>query len=165
MKITVTDIRATGYSGGTAKFLREDGSWAVPTGSVTSFSFTNANGITGVVTNPTSTPNLTLSIDAGSVDNSKLAIMAAGTFKGRNSGGGPGAPQDLTGAMATALLNVFTSSLQGLVPPPGPPTGRVLRDDATWADPEIWAPAVTGELPGPVLIADPFGQCMMIRIA
>lgn len=32
-------------------------------GSVTNFSFTNANGFTGVVTNPTTTPNLTLSAD------------------------------------------------------------------------------------------------------
>lgn len=33
-------------------------------GSVASFSFTNANGISGVVTNPTTTPNLTLSLGA-----------------------------------------------------------------------------------------------------
>lgn len=34
------------------------------TGTVGSFSFTNANGVTGVVTNPTTTPNLTISLGA-----------------------------------------------------------------------------------------------------
>jgi len=34
------------------------------TGTVSSFSFTNANGISGVVTNPTTTPDLTLSLGA-----------------------------------------------------------------------------------------------------
>jgi hypothetical protein len=33
-------------------------------GTVSSFAFTNANGITGVVSNPTTTPNLTLSLGA-----------------------------------------------------------------------------------------------------
>lgn len=33
-------------------------------GTVTTFSFTNANGVTGVVTNPTTTPNLTVSLNA-----------------------------------------------------------------------------------------------------
>lgn len=168
MKVKVTDINASGYSGGTVKFLREDGSWAIPVGSVTSFGFNNANGITGTVTNPGTTPVLTLSIDAGSVANSRLADMSPGTFKGRQVGS-TGAPQDLTGAMATALLNVFTPSLQGLVPAPGTATGKFLKDDGTWADVAaligVWAPAVTGELPGPAIIADPFGQCMMIRIA
>jgi hypothetical protein len=40
-----------------------DPSYTAIPGFVTSFSFTNANGVTGVVTNPTTTPNLTLSVD------------------------------------------------------------------------------------------------------
>lgn len=52
-------------------------------GTVTSFSFTDANGITGVVTNPTTTPNLTLDISGlnaakiadGSVSNTEFQYL------------------------------------------------------------------------------------------
>lgn len=52
-------------------------------GTVTSFSFTDANGFTGVVTNPTTTPNLTLTTNIG--DNQ--VIYASG---GALVGSGPG---------------------------------------------------------------------------
>lgn len=47
--------------GGTTNFLRADGTWAVAgTGSVSSFSFTNQDNVTGTVTNSTTTPTLAL---------------------------------------------------------------------------------------------------------
>lgn len=61
---------------------------------------------------------IALTIPAASVENSQLANMATATFKGRTTAGA-GAPEDLTPAQATALLNVFsTAGLKGLVPAP-----------------------------------------------
>lgn len=65
-----------------------------------------------------------------SVVNAKLANVASGTFKGRATAG-VGVPEDLTGTQATALLDVFTTSLKGLVPSGGSAT-TFLRGDGTW---------------------------------
>jgi hypothetical protein len=56
----------TAPPGGTTQFLRADGAWAAPAGSgtVTSFSFTNGSGVTGTVSNATTTPALSLSFGA-----------------------------------------------------------------------------------------------------
>lgn len=73
-------------------------------------------------------------IDAGAVSNPKLADMAAATLKGNNTGGAS-APIDLTTAQVTAMLNAFTSLLQGLVPASGGGTTNFLRADGAWAAP------------------------------
>lgn len=52
-------------------------------GSVTSFSFSNANGISGVVTNPTTTPDLTLTLGAIT----PTSVAASGTVTGSNLSG------------------------------------------------------------------------------
>lgn len=59
------------------------------TGSVTSFSFNNANGFTGSVSNSTTTPQLTLSLDNNSVALGKLVTANARTVLGNatNSAG------------------------------------------------------------------------------
>lgn len=48
------------------------------------------------------------------VTNAKLANMATATFKGRTTAG-TGDPEDLSATQATALLNVATTSLKGLM--------------------------------------------------
>lgn len=53
------------------------------------------------------------------VTNGKLANMAQSTIKGRAVGAGTGDPTDLTATQATAILDVFTSVLKGLVPASG----------------------------------------------
>lgn len=73
-------------------------------------------------------------IDAGAVSLSKMADLAASTIIGR-AAAGTGAPEALTGTQATALLNNFTTSLKGLVPAPGSTSGKMLKDDGTWATP------------------------------
>lgn len=55
-------------------------------------------------------------------------------------------------AMTMAMLQTSPRSVGGATPTPTPtPTA-------------IYAPLVNGDLPGPTLLADPFGQCVMVEI-
>jgi hypothetical protein len=78
--------------------------------------------------------SIAASIGNNKVTNSMLAQVSSGTFKGRTSAS-TGNVEDLTVAQATALLNQFTSTLQGLVPASGGGTTNYLRADGTWAAP------------------------------
>lgn len=73
-------------------------------------------------------------ITNNAVTNPKLAQMAAHTFKGNNTGSTAN-PSDLTATQLTAELNLFTSTLQGLVPASGGGTTNFLRADGTFASP------------------------------
>lgn len=73
-------------------------------------------------------------VAAGTLTNAKLANVATATLKGRVTAGS-GAPEDLTGTQATALLDTFTSTLKGLAPASGGGTTNFLRADGTWAAP------------------------------
>lgn len=85
-----------------------------------------------------------------SVGNAALADMPAGRLKGRATAGS-GAPEDLTSAQATALLDPVVGDAgaggtKGLVPAPAAgdaAAGRFLKADGTWA-----APAAGGSAPG-----------------
>lgn len=68
------------------------------------------------------------------VSDAMLVNMPQNTVKGRISAG-TGDPENLTVTQLTALLNLFSSTLKGLVPAPGTATGRYLKDDGTWATP------------------------------
>jgi microcystin-dependent protein len=83
----------------------------------------------------------------GSVTNAKLADMATARIKGRVTAG-TGVPEDLTGTQATTLLDVFTSSLKGLVPASGGGTANFLRADGTFA-----APVVPDAVPAGTIVA------------
>jgi len=76
-----------------------------------------------------------LTIATSAISNAKMADMAAATIKGRAVGAGTGAPVDLSGTQATAILDVFTSGLQGLAPASGGGSTNFLRADGTWAAP------------------------------
>ena len=78
--------------------------------------------------------SLALTIAAGAVSNAKLAQVATATIKGRTTAG-TGDTEDLTAAQTTALLIAFTTTVKGLVPAPVTATGKVLKDDGTWAAP------------------------------
>lgn len=75
------------------------------------------------------------------VTNAKAAQMAQSTIKGRAVGAGTGDPVDLTATQATAILNTFTSSLQGLVPASSGGTTTFLRADGAFAAPTSSASA------------------------
>lgn len=76
-------------------------------------------------------------IDNDVVTNAKAADMAQATIKGRAVGAGTGDPTDLTRAQATAVMDQFTTTLQGVVPGSGGGTLNFLRADGTWAAPSI----------------------------
>jgi hypothetical protein len=78
--------------------------------------------------------SVTATIQLGVVTNAKLATMAANSIKGNNTGS-TGAPLDLTTAQVTAMLNLFSPTLQGLTPASGGGTATWLRADGTWTDP------------------------------
>lgn len=107
---------------------------------------------TGDVTS--SAASLALTIAANAVTNAKMATMAANTFKA-NATAGVATPTDITGTQATALLDVFTSTLKGLVPLSGGGTTNFLRADGTWAVPAGGGGGV----------ADPGGNGIMVRTA
>lgn len=73
-------------------------------------------------------------LDAGVIGNAKLASVATATLKGRSTAGS-GAPEDLSAAQVTALLNIVTSGAKGLAPASGGGTANFLRADGTWAPP------------------------------
>ncbi|HEX8784136.1 MAG TPA: hypothetical protein VF764_12230, partial [Steroidobacteraceae bacterium] len=64
-----------------------------------------------------------------------------------NVSGGSMVPIAVTSTQLTALINLFTSTLQGVVPASGGGTTNYLRADGTWAQPPI--PGGTGLTPIP----------------
>lgn len=75
-----------------------------------------------------------ISLNAGTTPIASLAPIASDTILGNNTGGSA-TPSALTQAQVTALLNVFTSSLKGLVPNSGGGTTNFLRADGSFAAP------------------------------
>ncbi len=129
-------------------------------GSVVGFSFTNANGISGSVATPTTTPNLTLSLGAitptsvaasGTLAGSNFSGTFNGTFAGTSSGTNTG-DQTITltgdvtgsgtGSFATTLNVVpiakggtgnttANTALNALLPSQGAHAGEVLITDGS----------------------------------
>lgn len=89
--------------------------------------------LTGDVTG-TGTGSFATTISNLAVSNAKMAQMSAHTYKGNNTGS-TGAVLDVTSTQLTADLNLFSSSLQGLVPASGGGTTNFLRADGTFAAP------------------------------
>jgi Protein of unknown function (DUF2793) len=74
-----------------------------------------------------------------------VAISVASTAISDSTAAGRAMLQAATVAAQTALLNTFTTTLKGLVPPPGTATGAFLRDDGTWATPAGGAGVTDGD--------------------
>ena len=89
---------APASGGGTANFLRPDGSWAAPSGGGGV-----SDGDKGDIT--VSGSGTVWDIDANTVTNAKAADVPTATFKGRTTAA-TGDPEDLTVAQAKTLLNL-----------------------------------------------------------
>ncbi|UOF76952.1 hypothetical protein [Bacteriophage sp.] len=76
----------------------------------------------------------TWTIDNNVVSLAKMAQVSTARFLGRVTAS-TGNVESLTGTQATMLLDVFTSSLNGVVPASGGGTLNFLRADGTWAAP------------------------------
>lgn len=107
--------------GGTANFLRADGTWAAPPGGGLS------DGDKGDITVGGS--GTTLTIDANAVTFSKFVAAPSAGFVGAT---GAGNYAHRTPTEVTAALDVATVTSKGLVPAPGTATGKFLKDDLTW---------------------------------
>lgn len=83
----------------------------------------------------------TWTVDAGAITLAKQANLAANSIQGNNTGS-PTTPIALTQAQVTAMLDQFTSGLQGLVPASGGGTSNFLRADGTWSTPSGGAGAL-----------------------
>ena len=88
------------------------------------------------------TGTIVTTIGANVVSNSKLAQMLAYTIKGNDTGSTANAA-DLTATQITGMLNVFTSTLKGIVPSSGGGTTNFLRADGTWTAPSFSAPVTS----------------------
>jgi hypothetical protein len=80
---------------------------------------------------------------ANAVTNARLAQIATARFKGR-AAAGTGDVEDLTGTQATTLLDVFTSSLKGLVPASGGSATTFLNGAGAFTAPAGAIPTLTG---------------------
>lgn len=139
--LTTTGLRGVALPtlGATAGFLRYTGT-GTNTWVFDSSTYLTANQtitLTGNVTG-SGTTSIATTIGTNVVTNAMLAQVATATFKGRTTAA-TGNVEDLSVTQATAMLNVFTTTLKGLAPASGGGTTNFLRADGTWA-----APAGTG---------------------
>ena len=89
--------------------------------------------LSGDVTGSGSTA-ITTTIANNVVTFAKMQTIATASFLGRVTAA-TGNVENLTGTQATTLLDVFSSTLKGLVPASGGGTTNFLRADGTWAAP------------------------------
>lgn len=99
--------------------------------------------LTGDVTG-SGTGSFAATVAANVVTNAKLSDVASGTLKGRATAG-TGDPEDLSGAQATALLDVFGTAAKGLAPASGGGTENFLRADGTWTAPPAGGGVTDGD--------------------
>lgn len=140
--VTVTGANGIGVSGSP---ITSSGTVALSLGSITPTSVASTGGVTGSAIqslsgNITSAANL---VATGTVTGSNLSgtntgdqftSIAAHTYVGNNTGSSAAATA-ITSTQLTADLNLFTSSLQGMVPASGGGTTNFLRADGTFATP------------------------------
>jgi hypothetical protein len=130
--------------GGTANFLRADGTWAAPvsggTGTVTSVSVTTANGVSGTVATATSTPAITLVLGAIT----PTTIVATGAISGTNLSGTNTGDQtitltgDITGSGAGSLAATIAAGAVSLSKMANMATGSLFyRKTALAGAPEV----------------------------
>lgn len=89
--------------------------------------------LSGDVTGSGST-SISTTIPSSSITFAKIQNISTSRLLGRVTAGS-GVVEELTGTQATTLIDVFTSTLKGVVPGSGGGTTNFLRADGTWAAP------------------------------
>lgn len=97
--------------------------------------------LTGDVTG-SGTGSFAATISASSVTLAKMANLAANSIIGNNTVSAA-TPIALSGTQVTAMLDVFSSTLNGLAPASGGGTTTYLRADGAWATPPTGTGTVT----------------------
>jgi hypothetical protein len=110
----------------------------------------------------TGTTAITTAIGTNKVTNAMLAQVATSTIQGRVTAG-TGNVETLTGTQATTLINVFTSTLKGLVPASGGGTTNFLRADGTWTTP-AGSSGVTQIVAGTNVTISPLGGTGIVTV-
>ncbi len=143
-------LKVTGVTPGSYNTFTVDSKGRITAAAVAAYltSITLSGDVTG-----TGGPSVTTTIANNAVTTSKIQDDAVTLLKLQNAvatniflGNIAGAGQpyvELTATQATAMLNVFTNLLKGLVPASGGGTTNFLRADGTWAAP---AGGITGAL-------------------
>lgn len=155
---TVTKIQGTTVSGTTGSGNVVFSTSPTLTGTVVATNIAASGTVTGSNLSGTNTGDQTITltgdingsgtgsfaatIQPNVVSNSKLAQIPAHSYKGNNTGSTANTA-DITSTQLTADLNLFTSSLQGLVPASGGGTTNFLRADGAFATPPSSGGSVT----------------------
>lgn len=102
--------------------------------------------LTGDVTG-SGTGTFAATIANNAVTLAKMADIASARILGRVTAS-TGDPEALTGTQVTTLLDVFTTSLKGLVPASGGGTANFLRADGSWVPPPVGGGGTWGSITG-----------------
>lgn len=127
-------------SGDTIRYVIEDGAnWEIGTGTYTSNALSRGfeSSSTGSILSLSGNATVLITVTAEDFANliqlvNDYTNSAPLTLKG-NILAYSNTTVDLTGTQATTLLDIFTPSLKGLVPPSGNTVGTFLRSDGVWS--------------------------------
>jgi hypothetical protein len=124
--------------------LLDDGDWNAEHTIVGLDDLLNAKAdITTVVLKSDYSPSHSIIVQQSGTGSPTALQVGNNTILGRLTGGGSDI-DDLTGTQVTTLLDVFTTSLKGVVPASGGGTTNFLRADGTWATPSAGSSIISG---------------------
>jgi hypothetical protein len=127
--VGISNLSATGTPSSTT-YLRGDNTWAsIAGGGVTSVSVTTANGVSGSVANPTTTPAITLTL--GAITPS--SVLASGAITGTTLGGTitTGAQPNITSLGTLSSLGVTGAVTAGSIVKSGGTASQFLKADGS----------------------------------